>query len=131
VQTFGREATPRERKQATAIISAWMRARAAKNWSKVCTYLSHAFSMEEIETAKWATEGKVKRCPEALVYFKAQFAGGYANNFGSGPVVSLRIGEGHGFAQYHGNDGKDWIVFVDREGGRWKVAVASPVDRNK
>jgi len=131
VQTMGHEATAAERKQATTIISAWMRARATKNWAKDCSYFSAVYLHQLIKTAKWSTEGRVKSCPEAIVYLKSQISRYNANNFESGPVVSLRIEDGHGFAQYHGTDGKDWVVPVERESGRWTVAFASPIDRNK
>lgn len=131
VQTFGREATSVERRQATTVISGWMRARAAKDWAKVCPFLSRVYLNEVIETGKWGTNGKAKGCPEGLAFIKSQTPGSYADNFGSGPVVSLRIEEGHGFAQYHGTDGKDWVVPVERDGGRWKVANFGPIDRNK
>src|SRR3954454_17879542 len=40
VQTFGREATKAEREQASYIIHAWMRARAAQDWARDCSYFS-------------------------------------------------------------------------------------------
>src|SRR6266576_7202178 len=126
VQTFGHEATAVERKQATATISAWMRARATRNWAKDCSYFSAVYLHQLIKAAKWSTEGRVKSCSEAIVYLESQISRNNLNNFGSGPVVSLRIEDGHGFAQYHGNDGKDWVVPVEGKSGRWKVAFASP-----
>jgi hypothetical protein len=131
VQTFGREASPAERRQATATISAWMRARAARDWAKDCSYFSSAYSEELAEDAHRVSEGKVKTCAEALAFFKQQASGNFVNTFGSGPVVSLRIGEGHGYAQYHGNDGRDWVVGVSKDDGEWKVAIAAPLDRLK
>jgi len=35
----------------------------------------------------------------------------------TGPIDSLRIGEGRGHAQYHGRGGRDWIVPVISEDG--------------
>lgn len=130
VQTFGREATAAERKQASTVIAAWMRARAAQDWPKDCSYLSKGYRKTITEDAHGVSNGKVETCPQALAYFGHRASGDYVDNL-SGPIDSLRIGEGHGYAQYHGNDGKDWIIAVDRDSGRWKVAVATPLDRNK
>src|SRR5436309_14206996 len=42
VQLFGREATKAEREQASRVILAWMKARAAQDWKKDCSYFSKA-----------------------------------------------------------------------------------------
>lgn len=131
VQTFGREATPAERKQASATIAAWMRARAVQAWAKDCSYFSRYYTKNITKDAHSVTNGRVKSCPEALAYFKHDASGDYVNTFKGTTVASLRIGEGHGYAQYHGNDGKDWIVPVNRENGKWKVSAAAPLDRFK
>jgi hypothetical protein len=131
VQTFGREATPAERKQASAIIAAWMRARAIPNWAKDCSYFSRGYTKNITTDAHSVTHGRVKSCPEALAYFKHAASGDYVNTFKGTTVASLRIGEGHGYAQYHGNDGKDWIVPVENNNGEWKVSIATPIDRFK
>jgi|SRR4051794_9864613 len=130
VQTFGREATKTEREQASRVIEAWMKARAAQDWVKDCSYFSRAYIHNLVATdAQQVTDGKVKSCPEALDFFGHQASGSYKNNL-TGPVDSLRIGEGHGYAQYHGNDGHDWVIPVDRENGRWWVGIASPIGRS-
>jgi len=138
VQTFGEEATPKERAEATVVISAWLRARAAKDWSKDCSYLSRAYAKAIAADAHGVTDGKVKEtCPAALAYFKGNASGNFVNTL-SGSIDSLRVGEGQGvegdftnfaYAQYHGNDGKDWIVPLEREAGEWKVSKAAPLNR--
>jgi hypothetical protein len=135
VQTFGREGTKAEREHASRVIEAWMRARAVQDWKKDCSYFSKAYDTNITDDAHGVTNGKVKNCPQALAYFKHEASGDYVNNL-SGPIDSLRVGVfkeqlNQGWAQYHGNDGKDWIVPLEKEGGRWKVAIASPVERNK
>jgi hypothetical protein len=130
VQMFGREATPAERKEASAVIAAWMRARAAQNWKKDCSYFSRKYLKIITDDAHRVTDGRVDTCPEALAYFGHEASGDYVNTL-SGPIDSLRAGEGHGYAQYHGRDGRDWIVPMDREGEKWRVANATPIERNK
>jgi hypothetical protein len=130
IQTFGREATPAEREQASRVIHKWMQARAVQDWKKDCSYWSKAARKTITEDAHSVTDGRVKNCPQALAYFGHDASGDYKNNL-DGPIDSLRLGEGHGYAQYHGSDGRDWIVPVDGEGGKWLVATATPIERNK
>jgi len=130
VQTFGREATKSEREKVSDMIQGWMRARAAQDWAKDCTYFSPAFIHQLVDTdATQVSGGKVKNCPQALAFFGHEASGSYKNNL-TGPIDSLRVGEGHGYAQYHGNDGHDWIITVTREHGRWWIASATPLGRS-
>jgi hypothetical protein len=129
-QTFGREATKAEREQASRVIEAWMKARAAQDWEKDCSYFSRAYLHNLVATdAREVTNGRVKTCPQALAYFGHKASGSYKNNL-TGSISSLRAGEGHGYAQYHGNDGHDWVIPVNRENGKWWVAIASPIGRS-
>lgn len=135
VQTFGEEGTKAEREQASRTIHAWLRARAAQDWKKDCSYFSRGYWKSITKDAHGVTHGKVKNCAQALAYFGHEASGDYVNNL-RGPIVSLRVGvyngqKNQGYAQYHGTDGKDWIVPVGREGERWMVAIASPIERNK
>jgi hypothetical protein len=130
VQEFGREATKAEREQASRTIAAWMRARAAQDWKRDCTYFSRGYTHNLVATdATKVTGGKVKNCPQALAYFGHKASGSYKNNL-TGPIDSLRAGKGHGYAQYHGNDGHDWIIPMQREDGKWWVANATPIGRS-
>lgn len=130
VQTFGREATKPERERVSAMIQGWMKARAAQDWAKDCSYFSPAFIHNLVANdAEQVSGGKVKTCPQALAFFGHKASGSYRNNL-TGPIDSLRVGEGHGYAQYHGNDGHDWIITVTREEGRWWIATASPIGRS-
>ena len=137
VQTFGEEGTPKQRAEATAVIAAWLRARAAKDLRKDCSYFSRTYAKLLTNDARGVTEGKVKSCPEALDYFKGHASGTYENTL-TGSIDSLRVGEGlkvggefgeMAFAQYHGNDGKDWVVPLEPEDGEWKIGKAAPINR--
>jgi hypothetical protein len=129
VQEFGREASKVEREQASHTIAAWMRARAAQDWKQDCSYFSRHYSQVITKDAHGGTDKRVKTCPQALAYFGHEASGSYKNNL-TGPIDSLRAGKDHGYAQYHGNDGHDWIVPVERENGRWWVANATPIGRS-
>jgi len=131
VQTFGREASKAEREQASRVITEWMKARAAKDWKKDCSYFSRKYIHSLVaEDATKVSGGKVATCPQALAYFGPQASGDYKNTL-AGPIDSLRVRESQAYAQYHGRDGKDWIVPMEKEGGKWWVSTAAPIDRNK
>jgi hypothetical protein len=129
VQTFGREATPKEREDASKAIATWMRARAAGQWAKECEYMDRTIVASTEGQAFYVSKGKAKGCAASVGTFGAkETAKERAFNM-TGTVDSLRLGEGHGYAQYHGSDGEDWVVPVTREGGEWKVASLEPKGR--
>lgn len=131
VQTYGEEATKAEREQASRVIEGWMKARAAKDWKKDCSYLSRKYVHSLVaEDATKVSNGKVTTCPRALAYFGPQASGDYKNTL-SGPIDSLRVKGSLAYAQYHGREGTDWIVPMDKEDGKWWVAIAAPIDREK
>jgi hypothetical protein len=130
VQTFGREASKAEREQLSRTIAAWMKARAAQDWKRDCSYFARSYIHSLVATdATEVTNGRVTTCPQALAYFGHQASGSYKNNL-TGPIDSLRISEGHGYAQYHGSDSHDWVVPVYREGGKWLISSATPIGRS-
>jgi hypothetical protein len=140
VQTFGREGTAEERAEATALVAGWLRARAARDWKKDCSYFSRGYVGVITKDAHGVTGGRVKSCPEALAYFKQAASGDYVDTLRGSTVASLRVGKGSagegesaylGYAQYHGNDGRDWIVPLERENGEWKIAHSRPFGRNE
>ena len=124
---FGREASAAERAQVSRVIAAWMRARAAKAWAKDCGYFSRKYVQAlVVEDAMKVSKGKVENCAQALAYFGHQASGDYRNTL-SGPIDSFRVQQGQGYALYHGRDGHDWTIPMDREDGKWWVAIASPI----
>lgn len=129
VQEYGREATRAERLQASAVISAWLEARAAREWERECRYFHRAVAAHEIRSASFNVGHQVGTCGQAIHLLAEEGAPQRRKDNLRGPVTSLRIGEGRGFAQYHGTDGHDWVVAVRREAGKWKVAVLDPIGR--
>jgi hypothetical protein len=131
VQTFGREATQGEREEASRVIEAWMRAREKRDWAEGCRYLSKDAQVYLAKSGTLISQSKVTSCAKGWSIVVGQgYAQPMVNNM-DGPIDSLRLGEGHGYAQYHGNDGLDWIVPVTREDGVWKVSKADPIERFK
>jgi hypothetical protein len=127
VPLYGREATQSERDQASKVIQKWMVARAARHFTVECRYFSRGYLQTLVAgDAEQVTDGRVTTCPQALAYFGDDASGDFKNRLG-GPIDSLRVGAGQGYAQYHGNDGIDYELPVEKERGRWLVAEAAPI----
>jgi hypothetical protein len=130
VQLAGTEGTEAERQQVSRLIDLWMRARAAEDWKAECKYLARSFQMTLVADAYRASNGRANSCPEAFEYFGEAASGDGVNTF-PGKVPSLRVEGRTAWAQYHGRDGKDWIVPVAKENGEWMVAIGFPLDRDR
>lgn len=137
VQSFGDEGTAAEREEASEVIHFWMKARVAEDWPTLCSYMSRDYVKYLVGDAHTVSEGKVKTCPAALAFFGDKAVGAYGNVL-TGPIDSLRVKrpedvetEWEAWAQWHGPNGNDWVVPVKRNGGVWRVASASPVERLK
>lgn len=123
---FGHEASRAERAQASRVIEGWMRARAATDWAADCSYFSRRYRHALVaEDATEVSDGEVQNCPQALAFFGIAASGDYENTL-SGPIDRFGVAGGLGIALYHGNDGNNWAVTMEKEAGRWWVAVAMP-----
>jgi hypothetical protein len=130
IQLFGREGTEAEREEASEVVVAWDRARATRDWRTDCHHLSRSYTRTVVLDAKATSKGKATNCVQALEFFGA-VASGSTKVTTTGPIDSLRVAQGVGYAQYHGRNGIDWIVPLKRQDGEWKVEVTAPVDRRK
>jgi hypothetical protein len=129
VQEYGHEATAAERRQASAVVEAWLRARVRGEWAKACSYLHEESAAYAITTGSEVSGKELTSCAQgyAALVHNAETP---RDNI-KGGVASLRIESGHGFAQYHGKEGRDWVLSVVRGSGDWKVASLYPIDRTK
>ena len=128
VQFYGREASQAEREEASRTIHAWLRARAKQDWPKDCSYFHHRYRERLVDDARSVSGGKADNCPQALAYFGHKVSGSLVDNL-RGPIISFRVRAGKGYAQYHGTDGSDWILPMNKESGKWKVSNARPLNR--
>jgi len=129
IQYWGHEGTPAEKAAVNMVIQRWMRARAAEDWVEDCRYFSRNYRKKLVEDADAVSDREVRSCPEALDYF-GEGASGDLKNTLTGPIDSLRVKKGRGWAQWHGPE-RDWVLPVVEENARWTVMIAAPVDRNK
>ena len=121
--TFGKEASTEEREAAGAVLTENFRARAAADFATQCATLS-AKAIEQIPgMPKSGNLGKT--CPAVLKRLAtplAQTAPARKNTL-SGPIYALRTKGNLAQALFHGNDGKDYAILLEREAGTWKVGT--------
>jgi hypothetical protein len=129
VQVFGHEGTLAERKKASGMISAWMRARTAGRWSEVCRYVHQETVSAMKSLASNETGREVTACPEALRIMTAATPPKPRVNTMTGPIDSLRIEKNQAFGQYHGRRGRDWVVLMKLQQGQWKIVGLDPIPR--
>jgi hypothetical protein len=127
IQKFGEEADGAELEAATSVLESYMRAFAAGDWAKSCSYLSdsQAKSLQQFAAGTSKLEGK--GCAALLPLLVAGApASARANTLVDG-IASLRVGGGErAFALYHGPKGVDYFIPMAKQGGTWKVATLSP-----
>lgn len=126
VQRFGSEAPAEEREAASGVLESYLHARSAENWGAACAALSARTAEPLEELAASSPKAKGTTCAAAL----AALAGSRpapTDNL-AGPIGALRVEGDRGFALFHGSDGNDYVVPMQREGSIWKVATLEPVE---
>lgn len=119
VVRFGHEASTKEREEVGAVVTENLKARAAAKFAAQCKTLNMK-GIEEIPGAKNRGDcvKKLKEFAEPLSSTKR-----VRTNTLTGPIVALRVEGDQAFALYHGNDGKDYVLPLEKEGGAWKVSA--------
>jgi hypothetical protein len=125
VQRFGREASASEREAASKALEAYMTARAAADWAYQCIYLSMS-AVEPLEKGEF--QGARRGCTATLEAIGGNAPASTLVNTMTGPVGSLRVGEGRALALYHGRGGVDYVMPMTMEDGQWKVAALAPLE---
>lgn len=126
---FGTEGSAGDRAEVETILSAYLKAIRAGRWQSACGLLSAALSVHIDEIAEQAKRQPQPTCVEILPALVQSSNTESGQSIVSAPhdIASLRIkeGPGGGFALFHGGDGKDYWMTVNRDGGRW--GILSPV----
>jgi hypothetical protein len=114
---FGHEAPTAEREAVSPMVEKSLKARAAGNFSTQCQTLSLA----AIKKVPEATSRK--DCPAALKEFASPLpeTAQARKDTLTGPIDAMRVKGDKGWALYHGNDGKDYGLPLEKEGSTWKV----------
>lgn len=119
IAKFGEEASEEEREAANAVVVENLEARQAADFATQCDTLNMK-GIKEIPNAK-----NHKGCAAALKKLAEPLSGSkeIRKNTLSGSIAALRVKGDQGYALYHGKDGKDYAVPLEKEDGEWKVSA--------
>jgi hypothetical protein len=119
VATFGKEASGSERAEASAVLEENLTARQAGDIAGQCATLGKR-GMESVsqESAKSPSKcvAELKKIAEPLSSTETA-----RKDTLDGEIDAFRVGGNKAYALYHGNDGKDYAMPMEREDGSWKV----------
>lgn len=120
---FGEEASAKEREAANVVVVRSLKARAAGEFVLQCETLNMT-GIEEIPGAK-----NHAGCLTALTKFAQPLAGTkiIRKDTLSGSIAVLRVKGRRGYALYHGNDGNNYAVPLEKEGGTWKLSAVNMI----
>jgi hypothetical protein len=118
IQTWGLEASDRERAAATGIVRTYLDARAAGKWRRACALLASKPRREQ-------TRFGAPSCARAMASFAARAAPQVLREEAQMEVLSFRVARSGAFLIYRRDDGV-WATALMREGGGWRVFSVTP-----
>ena len=121
ITKFGKPGSPGDVQAASKILAENLEAREKANFASQCASLN-ASTQTEITGAKKSAE-RVSECPtklEGMASPLSKTAGTRKDTF-DGSIDELRVQGAKAWALYHGNDGKNYAIPLQREAGGWKV----------
>jgi len=121
IQLYGVEASDAERARLTALVQSFLNARAAGNWTEVCSLLAAKPRAEQLRFAPGA-----KSCAQAMAYFAKDANPAILREEAQIEVLSLRVDPPIAFLIYRRSDQSIWATALEREGGEWKVISVTP-----
>lgn len=121
---FGKEGSLTEWEAANAVVVKNLKAREAGNWAEQCETLDQV-GIEQIEGAKNHKDcpAKLKAIGEPLSTTKE-----IRVDTLSGSIAVLRVKGNRGYALYHGNDGQDHAMPLEKEDGAWRVSSLKTIN---
>jgi hypothetical protein len=122
VQIFGEEASPQEVEEISAVLSAYMEARAKGDWTTACRYLFPQGG----PPGQRGGPVKDRRCPARIAKLEGQLPASARANSMTGPVDSVRHEGERAYALYHGTHGADYYIPMLSYYGDWKVVEPAP-----
>ncbi len=117
-----KEASPEEIEAASEVLEESLEAREDHDWAGQCGTLSE--KMEKVVEQDGIVIAANQSCVENLGAAGKKASQEALADTMDGGIGALRlIGGGQAFAFYHGTEGKDYLIPMEREGGEWKVAA--------
>ncbi len=120
IQTWGLEASASQRAQAAAAVQAYLDARAARDWAKVCFLLAVKPRREQERFG-----GGGASCAKAMASFAANASTTVLREEAEVHVLSFRVGKKYAFLIYRRPDGI-FATALTHEGGSWKLISVTP-----
>jgi hypothetical protein len=118
---FGKPGSPSDIQAASKVLAENLEAREKADFAGQCASLN-ASTQTEITGAKKSAE-RLGECPtklEGMASPLSKTAGTRKDTF-DGSIDELRVQGAKAWALYHGNDGKNYAIPLQREAGSWKV----------
>jgi hypothetical protein len=125
VPDFGQEAHASQRQLAIAALTAYMRARARGEWSKMCEYLARPIH-RQMESFIKTSKGKLNGCGPVLSKLITGPPSERADTLTDG-VAALRVKEKTAFALFYGPNTVKYVMPMQSEGGAWKMTQLAPL----
>ena len=121
---FGDEGSAEEREAANAVVVKSLEARESGDWAGQCATLNKA-GMKEIP----GVAGKEKECAKLLKKFASPVSATkeIREDQLEGSIGVLRVKGDKGYALFHGKDGNDYALALEKEGGAWKVSSVNTI----
>jgi hypothetical protein len=122
---FGQEAEASEREAASAVLEENLQARASGDWATQCSSLT-AGAIKKVEETPTVFQGQKSRsssCPKRLEAQAQPLSGtkSIRADTMTGPIAALRVKGNKAYALYHGANGKDYAMPMEKVGDEWKV----------
>lgn len=119
---FGEEAPSAEREAVSAILTENLEAREEADFAGQCSSLGKAGLETVLGPVKEVKKAHAE-CPKSLKGLAEPLSSSKAvrTNTLSGPIAAFRVKGNKGYALYHGNDGNDYAMPMEKEGGKWLV----------
>ncbi|HEX4670607.1 MAG TPA: hypothetical protein VH275_11625 [Solirubrobacterales bacterium] len=126
IQEYGAEADRSELVQAAEAAHGYLLARAKRDWSRACAYLSRRQTAQLQQLASSSPQLKGRGCAGILAAFLAEASSSTLRESAVIDAASLR-GEGRrAFLLYRGAGDAGYFLPMTKEGAAWKVAAVEP-----
>jgi hypothetical protein len=123
-----KEASAAEIEAASDVLAENLKARESHDWAAQCETLSK--KMAKVVEQNGVVIASNQTCAENLGLVGAKASKKALADTMEGSLGALRlVGDGQAFAFFHGTEGKDYLIPMEREGSDWKVAAltAEPI----
>lgn len=124
IPKFGEESSEEEREAANAVVVESLKAREAGDFGAQCETLNKK-GLEEIPGAI-----NHRVCAGILAKFARPLAKTQEAREDrlSGAIAAFRVEGDRGYALFHGSDGQDYAMALEKENGAWKVSSINTIE---